>query len=96
MPFDEVLIYEMHLGSFTPEGTFASAAKKLQHIKSLGFTQVWRECIGVCGRARPLGAEQAGRGGGAERGRRVTRLKSERCWWFPDLVGVERFGLIFL
>jgi len=39
-PFDEVIIYEMHVGSFTPEGTLASAMEKLEYIADLGFTQV--------------------------------------------------------
>jgi len=39
-PFDEYMIYEMHVGSFTPEGTFAAAAAKLDHIASLGFTSI--------------------------------------------------------
>ncbi|KXZ43862.1 hypothetical protein GPECTOR_78g49 [Gonium pectorale] len=39
-PFDEYLIYEMHVGSFTPEGTLAAAAAKLEHVASLGFTAV--------------------------------------------------------
>ncbi|KAG1668585.1 hypothetical protein FOA52_007320 [Chlamydomonas sp. UWO 241] len=39
-PYDETIIYEMHVGSFTPEGTFASATAKLSHISGLGFTQV--------------------------------------------------------
>jgi hypothetical protein len=32
------IIYEMHIGSFTPEGTLKSAIDKLPHIASLGFT----------------------------------------------------------
>jgi 1,4-alpha-glucan branching enzyme len=32
------IIYEMHIGSFTPEGTLRAAIAKLPHIASLGFT----------------------------------------------------------
>jgi maltooligosyltrehalose trehalohydrolase len=39
-PFDSYIIYEMHVGSFTPEGTFASAMEKLQHLADTGFTCV--------------------------------------------------------
>jgi 1,4-alpha-glucan branching enzyme len=38
--FDTYLIYEMHVGSFTPEGTFEAAQAKLKHIMDLGFTCV--------------------------------------------------------
>ncbi len=31
-------IYEMHIGTFTNEGTFAAAAEKLPHIAGLGFS----------------------------------------------------------
>ena len=31
-------IYEMHVGTFTPEGTWAAAASKLPHLKDLGVT----------------------------------------------------------
>lgn len=39
-PYDEYLIYEMHVGSFTPEGTLAAATARLEHVASLGFTAV--------------------------------------------------------
>lgn len=38
--FDRYIIYEMHVGSFTPEGTFAAAQQKLQHVAATGFTAV--------------------------------------------------------
>nr|QKY15164.1 starch branching enzyme (1,4-alpha-glucan branching enzyme II) (SBE2) [Polytomella parva] len=39
-PFDEYIIYELHVGSFTPEGTLAAAMAKLDHVSKLGFTAV--------------------------------------------------------
>ena len=36
---DQVL-YEMHVGTFTPEGTWAAAAKKLPFLKDVGITVV--------------------------------------------------------
>jgi len=39
-PFEEYIIYEMHVGSFTPEGTLKSAEAKLDHVGNLGFTAV--------------------------------------------------------
>ncbi len=35
-----IVIYELHLGTFTPEGTFAAAAEKLPYLKDLGITVV--------------------------------------------------------
>ena len=38
--FDEYVIYELHVGSFTPEGTFDGAVKRLEHVAKLGFTAI--------------------------------------------------------
>ena len=37
---DAVTIYELHVGTFTPEGTFASAADHLDHVADLGVTAI--------------------------------------------------------
>lgn len=34
----ELVVYELHIGSFTPEGTFRAAASRLAHVRSLGCT----------------------------------------------------------
>jgi len=39
-PWHEAVIYELHIGTFTPEGTFAAAAEKLDHLADLGITAV--------------------------------------------------------
>lgn len=39
-PFDSYIIYEMHVGSFTPVGTFEAAMDKLDHLAEAGFTCV--------------------------------------------------------
>jgi maltooligosyltrehalose trehalohydrolase len=36
----EMIIYELHVGTFTPEGTFASAMEKLAHLKELGVNAI--------------------------------------------------------
>lgn len=36
----EAVIYEMHVGTFTPEGTFASAAQRMAGLADLGFTAI--------------------------------------------------------
>jgi maltooligosyltrehalose trehalohydrolase len=36
----DTVLYELHLGAFSPEGTFAGAAGKLDHLADLGVTAV--------------------------------------------------------
>jgi maltooligosyltrehalose trehalohydrolase len=37
---DELVFYELHVGTFTPEGTFAGVARKLPYLRDLGVTAV--------------------------------------------------------
>ena len=39
-PFAKAVVYELHLGTFTPEGTLDSAISKLDYLKDLGITHV--------------------------------------------------------
>ena len=39
-PLSSAIIYEIHVGTFTPEGTFVSAIEKLVHLTALGVTHV--------------------------------------------------------
>ncbi len=39
-PWNEIVLYEMHIGAFTPEGTFRAAAGKLDHLAALGVTGI--------------------------------------------------------
>jgi len=39
-PLPSGVIYELHLGTFTPEGTFRSAIEKLDYLSELGVTHV--------------------------------------------------------
>lgn len=38
LSYDRNIIYEMHVGSFTPEGTLRAAIARLPHVAALGFT----------------------------------------------------------
>ncbi|WP_440709690.1 malto-oligosyltrehalose trehalohydrolase [Herbiconiux sp. YIM B11900] len=40
LPLDRAEIYELHLGTFTPEGTLDAAAARLDHLRSIGVTHV--------------------------------------------------------
>jgi len=37
-PWEEAVIYELHIGTFTPEGTFAASIGKLDYLVGLGVT----------------------------------------------------------
>ncbi|HUJ09670.1 MAG TPA: malto-oligosyltrehalose trehalohydrolase [Verrucomicrobiae bacterium] len=39
-PLSKGMVYELHVGTFTPQGTFAAAIGKLNHLVSLGVTHV--------------------------------------------------------
>ena len=40
VPYRDYVIYELHVGTFTPEGTFDAAIEKLDYLKQLGITAV--------------------------------------------------------
>ena len=39
-PWEEMVIYELHVGTFTSEGTFRAAIGKLDHLAGLGITAI--------------------------------------------------------
>ncbi|BAU48062.1 1,4-alpha-glucan branching protein [Sulfurifustis variabilis] len=39
-PWDEAVLYELHVGSFTPEGTYAGVQGRLDHLKAVGVTAI--------------------------------------------------------
>jgi len=43
-----MVLYELHVGTFTPEGTFAAAAGKLAYLRALGITAVEIMPIAEC------------------------------------------------
>ena len=40
VPLASAIVYELHVGTFTPEGTLDSAIQKLQHLRDLGITHI--------------------------------------------------------
>ncbi len=44
-PWSEAVLYELHVGTFTPAGTFAAAAAKLDHLARIGITAIELMCI---------------------------------------------------
>ena len=39
-PWQQSVVYELHVGTFTPEGTFAGVAGRLEHLERLGVTAI--------------------------------------------------------
>jgi maltooligosyltrehalose trehalohydrolase len=39
-PWEEAVLYELHVGTFTPEGTYRSAISKLAHLAEHGITAI--------------------------------------------------------
>ena len=39
-PWHEAVVYELHVGTFSPEGTFAGVERKLEHLVELGVTVI--------------------------------------------------------
>lgn len=39
-PWEEVVLYELHVGTFTPEGTFKAVKEKLDYLVALGVTAI--------------------------------------------------------
>jgi len=40
LPLKDYVIYELHIGTFTPQGTFDAAIEKLAYLKKLGITVI--------------------------------------------------------
>lgn len=38
--WEETVVYELHIGTFTPQGTFQAAAEKLPYLAELGITMI--------------------------------------------------------
>jgi maltooligosyltrehalose trehalohydrolase len=39
-PWEEAIVYELHIGTFTPEGTFRAAIDRLPHLAHIGITAI--------------------------------------------------------
>jgi 1,4-alpha-glucan branching enzyme len=40
VPREDAVIYELHVGTFSPEGTFAGVTSRLDHLVGLGITAI--------------------------------------------------------
>ena len=55
LPWERSVIYELHVGAFTPEGSFRAAGDKLAHLADLGVTAIELMPIAECPGARNWG-----------------------------------------
>ena len=44
-PWNDAVLYELHVGTFTPEGTFLAAIGRLNHLENLGVTGIELMCV---------------------------------------------------
>jgi maltooligosyltrehalose trehalohydrolase len=71
-PWEEAVIYELHTGAFTPSGTYAGIASKLDHLQALGITAI---------ELMPLAAFPGRRGWGYDG---VLPFAPAACYGHPD------------
>jgi maltooligosyltrehalose trehalohydrolase len=71
-PWHETVLYELHVGTFTPEGTYAAAVERLDALAGLGVTAV--ELMPL---AQPAGARNWGYDG-------VLPFAPQRAYGAPD------------
>lgn len=71
-PWHEAVIYEVHIGTFTEEGTFRAAEKKLERLAELGITVI---------EVMPLASFQGDRGWGYDG---VLQFAPQRDYGSPD------------
>ena len=72
------VIYELHVGTFTPEGTFAAAAGRLDHLVELGVDLVELLPVNAVNGARNWGYDGVGLVRGARAVRRAGRVQALR------------------
>lgn len=76
-PLVSAIIYELHVGTFTPEGTFDAAISRLSHLVNLGITHV---------ELMPVAEFSGDRGWGYDG---VALFAVEKAYGGPD--GLKRF-----
>lgn len=72
IPLEKIVLYEVHIGAFTTEGTYQSAAARLPYLKDLGITAV---------ELMPLSDFAGDRGWGYDG---VAPFAPARCYGSPD------------
>ena len=76
-PLSSAILYELHIGTFTPEGTFDAAIEKLPYLFDLGVTHI---------EVMPVAEAAGGHGWGYDG---VDLFAVNHCYGGPD--GLKRF-----
>src|SRR2546430_1710050 len=71
-PWEEAVIYELHIGTFTPDGTFAAAEQRLDYLADVGITTVELVPIADFAGARNWGYDA------------VLPFAPDNCYGHPD------------
>ena len=71
-PWEEAVIYELHIGTFTPDGTFAAAEQRLDYLADVGITTVELMPIADFAGARNWGYDA------------VLPFAPDNCYGHPD------------
>ena len=71
-PLRDVVFYELHVGTFTPEGTFGAATDRLAHLVELGVTAIELMPVGDFAGSRNWGYDG------------VALFAPARCYGTPD------------
>jgi len=97
-PWDEAVIYELHVGTFTPEGSFAGAIERLPYLAALGVTAIELMPLADFPGARGWGydgvllfAPDASYGTAADLKRLIEAAHGQRLMVFLDVV-YNHFG----
>ncbi len=72
IPLESLILYELHAGTFTPEGTFRAITERLPYLKNLGITAI---------ELMPLGDFPGNRNWGYDG---VDLFAPARCYGQPD------------
>ncbi|GJL79701.1 MAG: hypothetical protein NPINA01_26900 [Nitrospinaceae bacterium] len=72
LELEELILYELHVGTFSPEGTFNGVRKKLEHLRGLGITAI---------QLMPVADFPGNRGWGYDG---VDLFSPARCYGTPD------------
>jgi hypothetical protein len=104
-PLASAVIYELHLGTFTPAGTFLSAIEKLDHLVALGVTHVELMPVAEFSGDARLGLRRRGLVRAASRlrhagrfekiGGRLPRARAGRRFWMSSIIILARREIIW-
>lgn len=92
-PWEEAVVYELHVGAFSPDGDFGGVAKKLDYLQRIGITAIELMPVGAFAGRRNWGydgvlpfAPHSGYGGPDDLKRLVEQAHLREMMVFLDVV----------